>query len=279
MRGGAIRKDKKFFGEMLEAEALKAHATLKRFSPKSESKALEIIRPYLKTKFIPQISKEMVHPKGPKLSLGKTGAGQIVADNVEKRAELQEEMEKVRKEREVLAQKYNEELFAEFAEKRNKLIKQIRLHRSGRWIVRTVIVGGAIAATVLTLGPGASVFALEPVYEKVIRRQRRNEQKAKTNLEAEFKKRSQGANQLKSVDADWLWDSNVKNLHDLDDGAYSMRSNSTEDLILATAKKGEKVGMVVEEAEEAEEVDSVGEEAIASTDSDPFSDDEDDFSG
>ena len=270
-REDMLRTDKEFFGSMLGAEAFETHATFSRFDPKSKWKALEIIRPYLKTGFTPQISKEMVDPKGPKLALNETTAGQIVYDNLDKLEKLNVEKEKVQAAKEVLSQKYDESLFAEFKEKRDKLRCRNRLQRSGRWIIRTTIVGGAIAATVLTLGPGASAFCLEPVYEKSVKHQRRKERQAKEDLEAEFKKRSQDANNLKTTNSKWLWDSKVQELQDLDDGVYSLRENSSDD-ILAIAKKGETVGMVVEEGED---VIPMGKEIYSDTDS--VSDDENDF--
>lgn len=274
MREKNLRTDQEFFGSMLGAESFDAHATYSRFDPKSKWRALEIIRPYLRTKFTPQISREMVDPKGPKLTLGETTAGQVVADNLEKLAKLQVETEKLQAAKAVLSQKYDETLFAEFKEKRNRLRRKIRLQRSGRWIIRTTIVGGAIAATVLTLGPGASAFALEPVYEKAVKRQRRDERQARTDLETEFKKRSQDANHLKTTDSKWLWDSKVQHLRDLDSGAYSLKSNSSDD-ILNIARKGETVGVVVEEAEDGDVVGLMGKEIDSDTDS--ASDDEDDY--
>lgn len=275
LRENTIRTDPEFFGSMLGAQSFETHATFSRFDPRSRSRALEIIRPYLRTKFTPQISQEMVDPKGPKLTLGETRAGRVVADNVEKLAKLQVETEKLQAAKAVLSQKYDESLFAEFKEKRNRLRRKIRLQRSGRWIIRTTIVGGAIAATVLTLGPGASAFVLEPVYEKAVRGQKREERKAKADLETDFKKRSQDANRLKTTDPHWLWDSKVKNLHDLDEGgAYSLRSSSSSDDILAIAKKGETVGMVVEENDE--DVIPMGKGIHSDTDS-IVSDDEDDI--
>lgn len=271
MRENTLRKDEAFFGSMLGAEPNKPRAAFHRFDPKNQERALEIIRPYLGTKFTPQISAEMVAPNGPKLSLGDTKAGQPFNLPLDQLAKARIESEKVQAAKLVLSQKYDESLFAEFKEKRDKLRHKIRLQRTGRWAMRTIIVGGAITATVLTLGPGASAFALEPVYERAIKPQRRSEQKAMTDLETAFKQRSQDAHHLKTTDSQWLWDSKVKNLQDLDDRAYSIQSKSSDD-ILAIAKQGEAVGMVAEEGENAL---SMVKEAYADIDS--GSEDEDDF--
>lgn len=48
--------------------------------------------------------------------------------------------------------------------------------------------------TIFTLGPGASAFALEPAYEKVVCRQRKAEKKAKENL-----KKSQRGSRLQET--------------------------------------------------------------------------------
>ena len=58
--------------------------------------------------------------------------------------------------------------------------------------MRTTIVGAAIVASVLTLGPGASAFVLEHAFEKAVRGQCREEKRAKVELEKEFKEQKQG---------------------------------------------------------------------------------------
>ena len=242
-RETSLGTDPELFGSMLQEGQHKC-ATMKRFDPKSKDRALEIIKPYLGKAFTPHISKQMVDPKGPKLPLGETEAGKVVADYLKKLEQKKHELEKVQAAQSVLSQKYDETLFEEFKQKRKKLRRHIRLQRSGRWIMRTTIVGGAIVATVLTLGPGASAFALEPVYEKAVRGQRRKEKRDKVELEEEFKKRSKDANQLKNKDAQWLWNSKVRTLQDLDD-RYSVSSLS-EDNLLGVAKRGETVGFATE---------------------------------
>ena len=243
LREKSLGTDPDLFGSMLQ-ERQHQCATMKRFDPKSKGRALEIIKPYLGKAFTPQITRQMVDPKGPKLSLGETEAGKVVADYLKKLEQRNLELEKVQAAQSVLSQKYDETLFEEFKQKRKKLRRHIRLQRSGRWIMRTTIVGGAIVATVLTLGPGASAFALEPAYEKAVRGQRRKEARDKVELEEEFKKRSKDANYLKNVDARWLWNSKVRTLQDLDD-RYSVRSLSSDNL-LKVAKRGETVGFATE---------------------------------
>ena len=243
MRERTLETDPTLFGSMLQ-ERQHECATMKRFDPKSKGTALEIIKPYLRKAFTPQISKQMVDPKGPKLALGETEAGKVVADNLKQLAQKNLELEKVQAAQSVLSQKYDETLFEEFKQKRKKLRRQIRLQRSGRWITRTTIMGGAIVATALTLGPGASAFVLEPVYEKAIRGQRRNEERAKADLEEEFKKRSKDANHLKNIDPQWMWNSKVNTLQDLDEG-YSIKSVNSDNL-LGVIKSGETVGFAAE---------------------------------
>lgn len=79
-RENTLRVEEKYFGPMLQGVR---KAKMMRFEPKSQESALAIIEPYLNNKFTPQISTQMVDPKGPKLALGKTEAGKIVADNLE----------------------------------------------------------------------------------------------------------------------------------------------------------------------------------------------------
>ncbi|KAL8909880.1 MAG: hypothetical protein Q9171_004808 [Xanthocarpia ochracea] len=245
-REASLRSQKKYFGSMLQNEDQDIHhnATMARFDPKTKTTALSIIRPYLENKFTPKISSQMVDPKGPKLALGETEAGKVVADNLKKLAQTEQQLAKVQAAQQLLAQKYDETLFKEFKQKRKKLRRQIALQRSGRWVMRTTIVGGAIVATVLTLGPGASAFALEPMYEKAVRGQRRNEKHAKHQLEEDFRNRSKDASYLQGKNPSWLWSDKVQNMKDLDGEAFSIKSESSED-ILAVARKGEKVGVVV----------------------------------
>ena len=261
-RERTLRTDQEFFGSMLTGESLQSTADFRRFDPKSPSdpgskiKALELIKPFMNRKFTTNISKQMVAPMGPKLSLGETGAGKVVANNVEKLAKAKLKLAQSESEKEklmaahssaqaLLAQKYDETLFAEFIQKRKKLRRQIRRQRCGRWIMRTTIIGGAIVATVLTLGPGASAFILEPTYEKAVKGQRRAEKQAKVDLEMEFKSKSKDGNYLKAANPQWLWDSKVKEMQDLDAEGYSIKSRNSDDLY-GIAKRGETVGFATE---------------------------------
>ena len=243
IREETLRSQKKYFGFMLPSENQDIHhsAAMARFDPKTKATALSIIHPYLENKFTPKISSQMVDPKGPKLALGETEAGKVVADNLKKLAQTKQELAKVQAAQQLLAQKYDETLFEEFKQKRKKLRRQIALQRSGRWVMRTTIVGGAIVATVLTLGPGASAFMLEPVYEKAVRGQRRNEKRAKHQLEEDFKNRSKDGIYLQNKSSSWLWTNKVQNMKDLDGEAFSIKSESSEN-ILAVERKGKNVG-------------------------------------
>ena len=245
-RETSLCREMKYFGSMLQNPNHDSHrnATLARFDPKTKATALSIIHPYLENKFTPKISSQMVDPRGPKFALGETEAGKVVADNLKKLAETKQELSKVKAAEQLLAQKYDETLFEEFKQKRKRLRRKIALQRSGRWIMRTTIVGGSIAATILTLGPGAWAFALEPAYERVVRGQRRNEKLAQHQLEEEFKARSKDASYLQGKDPSWLRTNKVQKLKDLEGEVFSIKSESSES-ILAVASKGMNVGVVV----------------------------------
>ena len=188
-----------------------------------------------------------MNPYGPKLALGETGAGKIVTDNVEILAQTKQELGKVIYAREILSRKFDEQLFEEFKEKRRKLKHKMHMQKTGRWVIRTTIVGGAIVATVLTLGPGASAFALEPAFEKVIIPQRRAEKQAKKDLEDEFRRKANDGSRLKDIDSQWLWDKNMKDIEDVE-RTYSLKSSSADD-ILEIVKQGEGVGIAMTETE------------------------------
>ena len=233
-----------YFGEML-----RSGAKMKRFDPKTGEKALDIITPYLKTKFTLQISRQMADPHGPKLALGDTDAGKPVADKVKKFEQTKQELAKVRQAQVILSEKYDESLFADFKQKRKELRRKIRMHRSGRWIMRTTIVGGAIVATIFTLGPGASAFALEPVFEKAVRSQKKAEKKDKEDLKKEFISRSQHSSRLKQINSNWLFDKHVKQLDDLE--SYSIKSGTSDLDIMKVAEQGKYVGFAASEGSQA----------------------------
>lgn len=107
-------------------------------------------------------------------------------------------------------------MFQNFNSKRKKLRQKIRLQRTGRWAMRTVLVGGAIVATVLTLRSGASAFVLEPAFETAIQYQRQEEKKDKKDSEKNFHRQSAKGHKTKDIDSTWLWDNNVKEFEDLD---------------------------------------------------------------
>ena len=245
-REKVLSTDPRFFAGILK------HATMKRFDPKTKGRALDIITPFLNNRFTLQITCEMVDPSGPKLALGETTAGKDVTDRATRATELAQskhELAKAQQAQEILARKFDEILFEEFNQSRKKLRRKIKLQRSGRWIIRTTIVGGAIVATVLTLGPGASGFALEPMYEKVVSRQKKAEKKAKEDLKADFVKKSQQGSLLKETNPDWLDDTHVKLLKDLE--SYSLRSGSSESDVLQIARQGKVVGFAASKGSEA----------------------------
>lgn len=99
-----------------------------------------------------------------------------------------------------------------------------------------------MVASVLTLGPGASAFVLEPAFEKAVRGQCREEKRAKVELEKEFKNKSKDAHYLQSTNAQWLWNSKLKKLEDLDNEGYSTKIIGSEDDLLQVVKKGRDCG-------------------------------------
>ena len=111
--------------------------------------------------------------------------------------------------------------------------------------MRTVLLGGAIVATVLTLGPGASVFILEPAFETAIRYQRQEEKKDKKDLEKIFRRQSAKGQKTKDIDSAFLWDNNVKEFEDLD--RYSIKDQRDEEL-RKIVQQGGTVGFATIEA-------------------------------
>ena len=246
-RETSLRTDKAFFGSMLQTGQLTRNADFRRYFPKSKECALDIIKPYLRNKFTAEISKQMVAPRGPKLPLDKTEAGKLVAENLEKVAELEGENEQLRNAKHTLSKHFDEKLFQDFRRESKHLRRKIALQRTGRWITRTSIVGGAIVATVLTLGPGAAAFTLEPAFEKAVRGQRRDEKRAKAEMEEKFKEKAKGGSGfLSAINPQWLWNSKLKSMEDLSSEGYSIKSRSSEDLELGVARTGEVVGVAAE---------------------------------
>jgi hypothetical protein len=236
---------------------------------------LDIIIPYLDNDFTTQLSEQMLGGCGPRLALGDTDAGKVIMEDLKKLEETKQMLGKVSRAKDVLAREFDEALFQEFVTKRKKLKQRIGLQRGGRWVVRTTIVGGAIAATVLTFGPGAAVFALEPMFERAVRGQRKNEKQAKEQLKQELKKRAAGGHKLKEADGNWLWDNKVKTLRDVEE-TYSVttssKSGSAED-ILGVARQGEVVGIATTDTTTNELM--VGEFYYGDTDSEDSDSDDD----
>ena len=247
-REKTLSEKEKFFGGMLQSPQ---HARMERFHPKTKEKALEIITPYLEKKFTLHLSREMADPRGPKLALGDTEAGKVVADNVEnmqKIAQTRQELARVQQAKEILAHRYDENLFAEFSQKRKTLRRKANMQRSARWVMRTTIVGGAIVATVLTLGPGAFAFALEPAFEKAVSTQRKAEKQAWKDLKADFVQKSQNSSALKDIDSNWISDKHVKHLDDLE--RYGLKNGGSDVDIMKVAQQGRFVGLATSESSE-----------------------------
>lgn len=222
-----LRRKDEFFGAMLK----NSHsASMKRFHPKSKGSALEIIKPHLRRRFDPLISEEMVKEGGPMLSLGETKAGQLVADHLENYLKAMGQNEELERAHKLLARGFDNIMFEKFKRSRDKLLREQRIHKVGRWATRTTIVGGAIAATVVTFGPGAAAFALEPAFETYATRQRGEEKMKMDNLQKEYEREYQNSNKYSGeYNSAWLRDRKVKSINDLSDN-YSMRSSSSTDL-------------------------------------------------
>ena len=220
-----IREDK-YFGAMLRHAR---QASVARFDPKSKGKALEIIKTHLNKSFALQISMQMVDPRGPRLALGETDAGKVVAENLEKLHRAEGQLAELEAARNILAQKFDEKLFEEFKGKRDKLIRKHQLQKVGRWIVRTVIVGGTVAATIVTMGPGASIIALEAPFEKFATSQRKGERQERDRLERDYKEESAASHALAGYDSTWLANRKVKRFEDLKSEGHSLKSQTSTD--------------------------------------------------
>lgn len=226
-REGHLMKADKFFGAMLNNSH---QASMKRFNPKSKGTALEIIKPHLRRRFEPLISVQMVKDGGPKMSLGETNAGQIVADYLENYLKEMGKNEELEEAHRLLGRNFDNLMFEKFKRSRDKLLREQKVHKVGRWATRTTIVGGAIAATVVTFGPGAAAFALEPAFETYATRQRHEDQSKMADLQKKFEKEYQ--NPIKyagEYDSAWIRDKKVQSIGDLSDN-YSVRSSSSTDL-------------------------------------------------
>lgn len=246
-----LSEDGKYFAGMLGKESAQ-QSVMERFDPKTKERALEIILPFLKAKSTLQISREMVDPNGPKLALGNTKAGKLIANQMEKLSQAEKNLEKVQHAKEILSQKYNDDLLEVFRQEKEALRKKVKLQRCARWIMRFTIVGGAIAITVLTAGPGASAFVLVPAFEKVVNVRRKAEQKKAEQIEKKVKaliaKKRQDGSRLKQVDPDWLFDGKMKGLQDVEH-SYSLESGSSDSDILEVARRGKVVGFARSDSE------------------------------
>lgn len=235
----ALRDEKKFFGGMLGNAQ---QARMERFHPKTRARALEIIAPYLNNKFTPQISQQMVDPSGPKLHLRETEAGKVIAENLEKLQQRNQEPEKLKRAWKILSQKYDEELFSEYKKDKKALRNKIRLKRTGRWIMRFTIVGGAITATILTLGPGASTFVLVPLFEKAVSEQKKAEKKEKEDLDTQYLKNIKKAGKPKDVDPDWWLGLKIQRFQEVE--AYNLIGEGT-DMDLARIMERDEVVEII----------------------------------
>ncbi len=170
---------------------------------------------------------QMVDPHGPQLALG--DAGKVVAEHVEKLHRATGQLAEVEAARNILARKFDEKLFEEFKEKRDKLIRRHQLQRAGRWIVRTVIFGGTVATTVLIMGPGASIIALEAPFEKFAMSQKKGERQERDRLERDYKEESAASHAPVGYDSTWLRNRKVKRFEYLESEGHSLKSRTSSD--------------------------------------------------
>ncbi|KAL8727621.1 MAG: hypothetical protein Q9166_005929 [cf. Caloplaca sp. 2 TL-2023] len=153
-----------------------------------------------------------------------------VASHLEELEKIQGEKEELEEAHQLLGRKFDMEIFDKFKRSRDKLLREQQIHRISRWATRTTIVGGAIAATVVTFGPGAAAFALEPAFETYATKQRNDDQAKMNQLQKNFEKESQTPlKHASEFDSAWLRDRRVKSIGDLSDN-YSIRSSSSMDL-------------------------------------------------
>ena len=220
-----LRTEDKYFATMLD----NSHsAKMVRFDPKSRGRAIEIIKPHLKKAFEPLISLQMVADGGPNLALGDTDAGRIVADRLEELRKANLESADTKDQLRILSEKFDEQLFEDFKAKRDKLISQQHAHKATRWVGRTAIAAGGIAAAVVTFGPGASVLGLEVPFEAYASRQKKRDNANMRDLEDQFRTKSSASTTARAVNAAWLRDKNVKSMKDMDQ--YSLASKSSTDI-------------------------------------------------
>lgn len=85
-----------YFGGMLQGNK---KAQTKRFNPETKGAASSN---FFLNNFTTQITRQMVDPQDPKLTIGKTEAGKIVADNVEELAKVKLELGKVQRAQDIL---------------------------------------------------------------------------------------------------------------------------------------------------------------------------------
>jgi hypothetical protein len=221
-----LRTDEKYFKAMCDS----AHnARMTRFT-RTRGSALQIINPHLGRKFSPAICVQMVDPKGPKHALKDTDAGQVVAEHLRTLEAANFAAEEATRARKLLEQKFDEKLFTEFKKKRDDLHRQQQMNKVGRWVARSVILGGSIAATVVTMGPGAGAFVLVPAYEKVARVQKRAQKAKLKALQDDYKRESNASENLSALGTRWLGDKKVKELRDINSEEHSLNSRSSMEL-------------------------------------------------
>ena len=223
-----LMDEEHYFGAMLRNSH---QASMVRFDPNSRGRALDIIKPHLRRRFDPLISEQMVKEGGPMLSLGATNAGQKLADHLEELRTVEGQKKETEEAIKLLGRKFDLMLFEKYKAKSDKLLREQKIHKVGRWATRTAIVGGAIAATVVTFGPGAAAFALTPAYETYASSQRNEDRAKMKKLEKDFEEDSQAYTQDSTggYRSGWVRDAKVKSLDDLADN-YSIRSSSSTDL-------------------------------------------------
>ena len=116
---------------------------MKGFANTKES-ALEIIEPYLKEGFVPQLTSEMMDPQGPQYSPRAAGAGKQVSEYLGRLKQLQGQTERIQRAKQILEAKFKESKYRLYQEKRRRLIRQQGWTRGLHWTLRLVTWGGCM---------------------------------------------------------------------------------------------------------------------------------------
>jgi hypothetical protein len=177
-----LERSVKFWKPMRTGEK---RAAMKRFDNTRES-ALELIEPYLGEGFVPQLTYEMADPHGPRRALGATGAGQHISEFLNRFERQKGKTLRTERARRELQQEFNEEVYAAYVAARKRLETQMKINRGFRWAIRLSVLGGCIAATVITIGAASPAFAAVGVIEPILIAQKESDRKKMERLSRNY---------------------------------------------------------------------------------------------